>query len=346
MKVSVTILIVNIIYFTSLNCNTTDPGGDNSGQDTTSQNFTFETYEFGDGNNSSYLNDVWAFDENNIWAVGYISQTEAQENGVRISNPNIIRWDGTSWKLQPYSGSSSGIYGIWAYDSSNIYFAIGAIVKYQSGRYIETNLGNLNFSMGQSVHKIWGSSEKNIWGVGPFGTVVHYDGTSWKKIDFDTQWSFYNITGDKETGIAYAAARSVNTSSALIELSDGNVKIIKTFEGEGLTAVAMTGDKLWAAGYNILSYDIKNNTITKEDSLYGYFIATAEGVSKNDVYFFGGNYDGNEVMIHYNGKRFTEFKLNDDYDTMSGGASTTGRITAYAGSKDARCYINIIRRIK
>ena len=345
MKAVVTILIVNIIYFTSLNCNTTDPGEDNSGKDTTSQNFTFETYEFGDGNNSSYLNDVWAFNEKNIWAVGYISQTDAQENGVRISNPNIIRWDGTSWKLQPYSGSSSGIYGIWAYDTSLIYFAWGNILKYEKGNFQNIVVAG-SWTMGQSIEKIWGSSEKNIWGVGPFGTVVHYDGTGWKKIEFDTQWSFYNITGDKETGIAYAAARSVNTSSALIELNNGNVKIIKTFEGEGLTAVAMTGDKLWAAGYNILSYDIKNNTITKEDSLYGYFIATAEGVSKNDVYFFGGNYDGNEVMIHYNGKRFKEFKLNDDYDTMSGGVSTTGRITAYAGSKDARCYINIIRRIK
>ncbi len=40
--------------------------------DTTTQNFTFETVEFGDGFSSSYFNDVWIFDENNIWAVGYI----------------------------------------------------------------------------------------------------------------------------------------------------------------------------------------------------------------------------------------------------------------------------------
>ncbi len=38
--------------------------------DTTTQNFTFETVEFGDGFSSSYFNDVWIFDENNIWAVG------------------------------------------------------------------------------------------------------------------------------------------------------------------------------------------------------------------------------------------------------------------------------------
>ncbi len=61
-----------------------------------------------------------------------------------------------------------------------------------------------------AVEKLWGSSESNIWGVGPWGTIVHNDGNGWAKIDFDRQWYFYNITGNKETGIAYAVGR--NTS--------------------------------------------------------------------------------------------------------------------------------------
>ena len=86
--------------------------------DTTSNNFTFETYEFGDGYSSSYFNDVWVFNENNIWAVGYISPEDTTINGVHITNPNIIKWDGQSWKIQPNSGTSSGIYGMWAADTS------------------------------------------------------------------------------------------------------------------------------------------------------------------------------------------------------------------------------------
>jgi hypothetical protein len=351
MKAIVPFILLNILYFSSLSCNTTEPGkDDNTGADTTSQNFTFETYEFGDGGSSSYFNDVWVFDEKNIWVVGFISPIDTIINGSHVYNPNIIKWDGRSWKIQPFSGTTSGMTGIWAADSSNIYFASGGIRKYENGVYrnINTNLGLTN---GQRIEKLWGSSEANIWGVGPWGTVVHYDGTGWKKIDFDTQWYFYNITGNKETGIAYAAARSIYYASAIIELKNNTAAVMyhdsgTVSQGEGITAITYTDNKLWTGGYNILSYDLETNEIVKEDSLYGYYIATAEAASKNDIYFFGGSLGGNEVMIHYNGSRFTEFKLNDEYDTMSGGVSTNGNITVYAGEKNTKGYINLIRRVR
>ncbi len=92
--------------------------------DTTSQNFTFETFEFGDGYSSSYFNDVWVFDENNIWAVGYISPEDTTINGTHISNPNIIKWDGTGWELQLFSGTSSGIDGTFGHMVLAIYFLL------------------------------------------------------------------------------------------------------------------------------------------------------------------------------------------------------------------------------
>ncbi len=90
--------------------------------DTTTQNFTFETVEFGDGFSSSYFKDVWIFDENNIWAVGYI-YTDT------VVNANIMRWNGIKWFFEKFSGTSSGIYGIWANSPDEIYFANGIVVK-------------------------------------------------------------------------------------------------------------------------------------------------------------------------------------------------------------------------
>jgi hypothetical protein len=187
--------------------------------DTTNNNFTFETYEFGDGGSSSYFNDVWVFDENNIWAVGYISPEDTTINGRHITNPNIIKWDGQSWKIQPYSGTSDGIEGIWAADTGHIYFASGGLRKYENGVYkvINTNLGLTN---GQRIEKLWGSSEQNIWGVGPAGTIVHFDGTTWTKIDFDKQWHFYEITGNKETGVGYAVARNPYDDCIIVKLEN------------------------------------------------------------------------------------------------------------------------------
>ncbi len=60
-----------------------------------------------------------------------------------------------------------------------------------------------------------GLLENNIWGIGPWGTIVHFDGQSWTKIDFDTQWYFYEITGNKETGTAYAIA--INQTSDYVQ---------------------------------------------------------------------------------------------------------------------------------
>jgi hypothetical protein len=104
--------------------------------DTTTQNFTFETVEFGDGFSSSYFNDVWIFDENNIWAVGYI-YTDT------VVNANIMRWNGEKWYFEKFSGTSSGIYGIWANSPDVIYFANGIVVKYKNGIYEYENFNHI-----------------------------------------------------------------------------------------------------------------------------------------------------------------------------------------------------------
>ena len=64
--------------------------------DTTSHNFTWQTFEFGQ-HSSSVLYDVAIIDENNIWAVGEIYMNDS------LGNPdpnlyNLIKWDGISWK--------------------------------------------------------------------------------------------------------------------------------------------------------------------------------------------------------------------------------------------------------
>ena len=188
--------------------------------DSTTQNFTFQTYEFGDGGSSSYLNDVWIFNENNIWAVGDISP----ENGEDFTN--ILRWNGTKWYHFLREFVSTGFTGMWAADSNNIYLASGALRKYENGAVKTIDLTNFSFSQGQAITKLWGSSTNNIWGVGPWGTIVHYDGSKWAKIDFDQNWRFDAITGSEKTGIAYASATDQSFNTAIVELKDNSANII------------------------------------------------------------------------------------------------------------------------
>ena len=216
LKNTMMLLIIFYLIFSCISCNTTEPDIKPPVEpDSTIQNFTFETFEFGDGFESNELNDVRIFDENNIWAVGYINDVATNNNAV-----NIIRWNGQNWFGFGPQFNSAGIYGIWAFDSSNIFLAVGAVIQYKNGNFTEFNLGNLGFNQGQGVHKLWGSSENNIWGVGPNGTIVHYDGVAWSKINFDEGWRFDAITGSKQTGIAYASATSQQFNTIIVELKN------------------------------------------------------------------------------------------------------------------------------
>ncbi|GAB6283729.1 MAG: hypothetical protein STSR0008_25320 [Ignavibacterium sp.] len=57
--------------------------------DTTSHNFSFETWTFGGEAGSSVLYDVAIIDENNIWAVGEIRISDTTSE-AKTANPQPI----------------------------------------------------------------------------------------------------------------------------------------------------------------------------------------------------------------------------------------------------------------
>jgi hypothetical protein len=65
--------------------------------DTTSHNFTWQTFTFGDIGNS-VLFDVEIINEQNIWCVGEINIADTSELGY--TTYNAVHWDGISWELK------------------------------------------------------------------------------------------------------------------------------------------------------------------------------------------------------------------------------------------------------
>lgn len=330
-------------------CNTTEPPPppNGNGTDTTSQNFSFEILEFGDGFESSYFNDVWVFDENNIWAVGYISPSDTVVNGTPIINPNIIRWNGTSWELEPFDGTSSGIDGIWAVNPSLIYFAFGNILKYQNGVYDHIIVPG-NWQMGQRIEKLWGSSESNIHGVGPWGTIVHYNGVSWTKIEFDTQWYFYVITGNKETGVGYAVARNATHITIIVELKNSLPVIIYNSQESQMGFVSWTvhfesGELLLSSG-NIWSFNPITSEVKELTKLpVGLGILAIGSNRDNDIYYFGD--EGSEArLVHYNGARHSIFNIPQVDPDNYGGIHAIKDLAVSVGFTNNKAYIIKIRR--
>jgi len=320
--------------------------------DTTSQNFTFETIEFGDGNESSYFNDVWVFDENNIWAVGYLDIKDSVFLNQGHYNPNIIQWNGKRWKLLPFTGTSSGIYGIWAIDSTNVFLANGIVVHYKNGNFVYEDFSNLPWTNGQAVHHLWGSSESNIYGVGPGGTIVHYNGSNWSKIDFETGWRINDITGNTLTGKAYAAANNSNFTFIIIEISENSAEIIYNSQeaAQKLSAFAIRSindNKILLSDAQIWTIDIKTKIIEIINPLYeGFLLPMVSVATKNDIYFWGNQYDEGQVMIHYNGVRFKKFNLKAGLGVFYGGLSSTPNIAVAANYDNNKASITLIKRTK
>jgi hypothetical protein len=108
--------------------------------DTTSNNFTWQTYTFGASNaGSSTLYDVAVIDANNIWAVGEIYMDDS--TGRADPTPyNAVHWDGNNWELKRIKTNACGgvvyppIISIFAFSADDILFAhIDGSISYYNG---------------------------------------------------------------------------------------------------------------------------------------------------------------------------------------------------------------------
>jgi len=326
-----------------ISCSTTEPPDIKPPvePDSTTQNFTFETFEFGDGFSSSYFNDVFIFDQNNIWVCGNVLTNDSTDG-------NLYHWNGHYWNaLRLNYVDMEGIWGI----NGIIYLASNGLWRYNGLALIRQNITG-TFSQGQGVHKLWGSSENNIWGVGPWGTIVHFDGTSWSKIDFDQQWYFYGITGDKENKKAYAFATNNEDIRIIVELSNSGISIIH--QSEQITsvkanAINFISPNLYLAGSDFTSTLLwRFNPDTKKiDSLYvldpRIGITNITGITNKDIYYWGDNY-GENILTHYNGKRHKTFILPHTNNRI-GGAYSIKDYSAIVGQANNKAYLIKVKRV-
>ena len=87
--------------------------------DTTSHNFTFQSWTFGTVG-SSTLYDIAIINENNIWAVGEIMIADTSINGY--TTYNAVHWNGGEWSLHKlYFYTIPGIPDTGVYEARSIF---------------------------------------------------------------------------------------------------------------------------------------------------------------------------------------------------------------------------------
>ena len=268
--------------------------------DTTSHNFTFETFTFGGTAGSSTLYDVAVINENNIWAVGEIYVADTSQNGYTLYN--AVHWDGNEWELKRIKTNACGgveyppIKAIFSFAADDILFAHidGSITHYNGREFI--NDCSLITQLNGSANKIWGISKDDYYVVSGNGFIAHYNGQSWTRIESGTELNIGDIWGiaDRKGGYnKYLAA-----VDAMLKIdANNNLSRIDAEPGHSLGSVWCMINMLiyTSGGYGLSLY--KNYYWEKIDEPVTSTIRVVRGQNHNDVYGLGMP----GIIIHFNG---------------------------------------------
>jgi hypothetical protein len=157
--------------------------------DTTSHNFTWQTFTLGDGSGGSMLYDIAIINDTLAYACGAIYY------GGSVCN--LSRWNGQRWDTLhifvtlTYTSSQivtdqDPLKTIFAFDENDVWVVSSAGgVSHWNG----TQWMMLNIPYGQGpggANKMWGTSSSDLFFIGNNGRIVHYNGNSWTKIESGT----------------------------------------------------------------------------------------------------------------------------------------------------------------
>lgn len=276
-----------------------------NGPDTTSHNFIWEIDTLGTRN--SYLMDVAVIDENNIWAVGELYTDETTPY-------NAVYWNGQKWNFKRLFSDKviSPVRGIWAISNDNIWLAAGSIYQWNG---IKANLSYLrNINTNELVQRLWYNDEKDIYGVGTEGLIVHYDGQSWQRLDSGTNlligdiWGAKNPITGKEEILCIASDQFHNNGMKLLKIENN---IVSVLPDSGLpwslsSIWFIPGKHYYLVGDGVFeTQDIYKPWKNLSEQPLDYR-SSVRGTAVNDVFISGSH----GLLSHYNGSSWFHYTNN------------------------------------
>ncbi len=283
--------------------------------DTTSHNFSFTSYQFGE-HSSSVLYDCVILSPDNIWCVGEIYLNDSL--GQPDPHPyGIVHWDGIEWKVKRITAQNpSGGYsyiiptGIFAVSPTEIWLARGGVYLFNGDSitqaYWLVNYSGYNggiFNNGESASKLWGTSSQDLYTVGVKGALAHYNGTNWQKIESGTTtnindvWGYYNQTKNIKSVMLVASNILQTGEYRLIAISDNIAKDTLNWPyNHWLKGIWFKNEysPAYVCGSGIRVY---KRGVWEELNLPNYFTESIRANDINDI-FTVGDYG---IIMHFNG---------------------------------------------
>ena len=269
--------------------------------DTTSHNFSFQTWTFGGQAGTSTLYDVTIINENNIWAVGEIYVADTSQNGYTMYN--AVHWDGIQWELKRilYNGNYWVIRTIFAFSENDIWFS--AFVRYDGQNFIELPIPNI--LMGWTPNKIWGISDNDLYVVGNNGNIVHYQNGQWRRIESGTDLNIGDIWGIPDNNGGYNKYLAADNSMIKID-NNGILSAMNGLSDQILISIWGKSERLiYTAGNGVVLY--KNDAWEKIDKPETNSIYRIKGEELNEIY--GISSPGN-IIKYFNG--YSWYSINTE----------------------------------
>ena len=307
--------------------------------DTTSHNFTWQTFEFGQ-HSSSTLYDIAIINENDIWAVGEIYMNDS------LGNPdskiyNAIHWNGSQWELLRipyyYNGQSfySSIKAIYAFNENDIWFGIASLIHWNGSVYQSINTSSFFPAL---VNKMWGTSSNDFYIVGTNGQIAHYNGSSWAKIGSGTTTNINDAWGVFENGTStvYCPVSSVFNppqDKKILKITSDKVDSI-SWKKDRIVYSCWTNNKnfLFVCGEGVFVNKYGN---WNEIVLQPVGTNSIRGNDINDI-FIDGDYG---FISHFNGLNWQIY--NGNYLKGYSRLSFKNDIVAIAGNYQGKAIIEI-----
>ncbi len=318
--------------------------------DTTSHNFTW--MQFLNVGNENDMTGCWVFGPNYILA----------------NNAYMHMWNGSAWKtLNLYctdpmigrniNGSMSGC-SIFAFDTSDYWLTDGITFHYMGGGIVESYRVTYTTSP-HALHTAWGTSSSDMYFVGDSGTILHFDGTNWTKMNSGTTKRLNSIWGTADNNIWACGYDPSTAATVLLHFDGSNWAEDNLSSSQGANAIGGF-DAVWACdSASSHSFVATSGALLDRKTDNGSWrtdagLTNKAGSQYIGLYYLSGD-SANDFMTvgdggfvsHWNGTSWYQYNslfAPGDLDYVTNGLSMKGNTVCIVGIKDGQGWIEIGQR--
>jgi len=178
------------------------------------------------------LQGMWGSGPNDVWALG---------GGFTLEH-----WNGTQWSKTVEEGRCCDFTHAWGATSNDVWATSDEGIAHWDG----TSWTFPERFLSQNVEGIWGFAANDIWTVGQFGMIGHYDGTKWSEVRAaaNSQSELMSVWGASPNDVWAVGAKGTILHWDGAQWSDSSSGVTTLLEGIHGTSA---GD-VWVVGMNVI----------------------------------------------------------------------------------------------